>query len=74
LQRTVFWGIVAVLGMRTLSYLIDEIAYTVRFVGFAAKDLPVTLVYWLILIVIPCLLAYLLALGCIKLSEKKNRS
>lgn len=74
LQRTVFWGIVAVLGMRTLSYLIDEIAYTVRFVGFTAKDLPITLVYWLILIVIPCLLAYLLALGCIKLSEKKNRS
>ena len=72
LQRTAFWGIIAVLGLRTLSYVIDEIAYTIRFVGFSVADIPITLIYWLILIAIPCFLAYLLSLGCIMLLEKKR--
>ena len=72
LQRTAFWGVITVLALRTLSYLIDEVTYAIRFVGFSVKDIPVTLIYWLALIVIPCFLAYLLSLWCIVLGEKKN--
>ncbi len=73
LQRTAFWGMVIVLAFRWISDLVSDITYGFLFYGFSAEDIPVTVLYWLILIVIPCFLAYLLSLGCIILSEKKNR-
>ena len=71
LQRTAFWGMVIVLAFRLIADLISDITFGFMYYGFSAKDIPVTLLYWVILIVIPCFLAYLLALGCIILSERK---
>ena len=72
LQRTVFWSMIAVLLLRLASHIIGEIAYGLMGFGFSITDIPVLLLSWLILVIIPCFLAYLLALGCILLAEKKK--
>lgn len=72
LQRTAFWGMIIVLTMRWISTLISDITFGYMYYGFSAADIPVTLLYWLALIVVPCFFAYLLALGCIMLSERKK--
>ena len=71
LQRTAFWGMVIVLGFRLIADLINDITFGFMYYGFSVKDIPVTILYWIILIVIPCFLAYLLSLGCIILAERK---
>ncbi|MBQ8356255.1 MAG: hypothetical protein IJX39_00440 [Clostridia bacterium] len=72
LQRPAFWGMIAVTVLRLISFVIGEIAYTLVGYGFSAADIPVILLYWLLLIFIPSFLGYLLALGCILLAEKKK--
>lgn len=74
LQRTAFWSMIIVLAFRWISELISDIAFGYMYYGFSVADIPVTLFYWFILIIIPCFFAYLLSLGCIILSERKNNT
>ena len=71
-QRSAFWGMVLVLAARSLAYVMQEIAFAI-FAGFSARDLPVTLVYWLLLIMLPSALGYLLALLCMRLADREQR-
>lgn len=71
LQKTTFWSVLVVCGFRTMAYIIDEIAYTAAGALFSAADIPVTLLYWLILVAIPTVAGYFLALGCILLAAKR---
>lgn len=62
LLRSAFWGMIAVLILRTVSYIIEEIAFTAAGATFTASDIPVLLIYWLLLFAIPCVGGYFLAL------------
>ncbi len=70
LQRTVFWSTIAALGLQTVTYVIEEISYSMMGAFFSPADLPIVLLYWAILILIPCVGGYFLAQGCIMLRER----
>ena len=70
LQRTAFWGMIAVTALRLISYAIGEIAFSLVGYGFSAGDIPVLLLYAFLLVFIPCFLGYLLSLGCLLLAER----
>jgi DNA polymerase-3 subunit gamma/tau len=61
LLRSAFWGMVAVLIALSLSYVIEEIAFTAAGATFSASDIPILLIYWLLLFAIPCVGGYFLA-------------
>ena len=56
-----FWGMLAMLIIRSLSFIIEEIAFTAAGATFSAADIPVLLIYWLILFAAPCVSGYFLA-------------
>ena len=58
-------------ALRLLTFVISDIAFSVAGVLFTAADIPVMLLYWLILILIPCFLTYLLICVLLKLAEKR---
>ena len=62
LLRSAFWGMIVVLILNSFSFVMDEIAFTAAGVTFTASDIPVLLIYWLLLFVIPCVGGYLLAI------------
>ena len=62
LQRAIFWSILAVAIFRVISYIIWDIAYSLMGAFFTAADIPITLLYWLLLIFLPAFLGYLLSL------------
>ena len=71
LQRAAFWSMLAVAVLRLISHVIDEISFSIRFAyGFSVGDIPVLLLYALLLVFIPCFLGYLLCLGCLLLSKR----
>jgi hypothetical protein len=61
LLRSAFWGMIAVLIALSLSYVIEEIAFTAAGATFSASDIPILLIYWLLLFAIPCVGGYFLA-------------
>ncbi|MBE6703165.1 MAG: hypothetical protein E7585_07130 [Ruminococcaceae bacterium] len=71
LLRSAFWGMIAVLGFRTLTYIINEIAYTLSGALLRLHDIPILLLYWILLIFCTACAGYFLALGCILLAEKE---
>lgn len=62
LLRSAFWGMIAVLVLLSFSYVMEEIAFTAAIATFSVSDLPVLLVYWLLLFAIPCVGGYFLAI------------
>ncbi|MBE6594810.1 MAG: hypothetical protein E7644_03305 [Ruminococcaceae bacterium] len=71
LQRTVMLSVGAFTLLRLLSFILSDIAFSIAGVLFTAADIPVMLVYWLILILIPCFLAYLLICRLLCFAERK---
>ena len=74
LQLTTFWSMILLTAVRLISFIIADVSYA----GFYKLDeMPTVLLYWLILILIPSFLGYLLSLGVMLLAErmeqKKNR-
>ena len=72
LLRTAFWGMIAVLGLLTLTYAIDEILFSVSGAFFTFADLPIVLLYWFLMVLVPSITGYFVALGCILLAHKKS--
>ena len=68
LQRTVFFSLLTVVAWRLIAAIMNEFAYGV---ALKAGDLPVILLYWALLILLPGFLGYLLSLLCIRISAKK---
>jgi hypothetical protein len=69
LQLSVFIGTLITIGWRFLLSIIEELAFGIP---IEASDIPVTVLYWLLLILLPGCIGYFLSLGCIKLSAKKQ--
>lgn len=70
LQRAAFWSILLFALLRVVAYIIDEIAFSVMGAFFTPADIPITLLYWALLIFLPAFLGYLLALGCMLWQER----
>ena len=70
LQVSALLGMIAVLLLRTLSYVMQEIAYTMEGAVFTDADLPVVIFYWFLTILIPCCIGYFAVIGCILLMER----
>ena len=72
LQRSAFWGMIAVTALRLISYLIGELAFSLIGYGFSAGDIPVLLLYAFLLVFLPGFLGYLLSLGCMRLARRQD--
>ena len=72
LQKTALWGMIAVTALRLVSYVIGEIAFSLVGYGFSAKDIPIILLYAVLLVFLPCFLGYLLSLECMQLAERQS--
>lgn len=74
LQRTAFWGVLAMTALRLLSFIIGDISYSIFFsISYTFIDVMILLLYAIILILIPSFLGYLLALGCMRLAEHTQK-
>ncbi|MBE6554813.1 MAG: hypothetical protein E7663_01070 [Ruminococcaceae bacterium] len=60
LQRAAMLSVGVTAAARLLAFIIDDIAYSMAGAIYTAADIPVTLLYWLLHILIPCFLGYLL--------------
>ncbi|MBP3396696.1 MAG: hypothetical protein J6L87_05950 [Clostridia bacterium] len=74
LQRTVMLSVGIFTLLRLASYILSDIAFSMAGALFTAADIPVMLVYWLILILIPCFLAYLLICLMLRFAERRLQS
>ena len=60
LQRTLFWGMIALAAMRLAAFTVDYLYGG----GLTAIDILVMLLYWLILVLLPAFFGYLIACRC----------
>ena len=67
LKKAALWGTVLLTAVRLLAFIIDDIALGL---AYTLADVPVTLLYCLILILIPSCVGYLLLLWCMRLCER----
>ena len=67
LRAAVFFSMLAVLVWRLVAFIISDFAF-----GFdlRADEIPVMLLYWLILIILPSFFGYLIALRCTHHTQK----
>ena len=72
LLRIVMLAMGVYTALRLLSFILSDIAFSIAGVLFTVEDIPPMLLYWLILILIPCFLAYLLI--CLLLKKAHKRS
>lgn len=61
LQRFTLLSIGVITAFRLLAYIMSEIAYIMLGFSFTVGDLPVTLLYAFLTVLLPCFLGYLLA-------------
>lgn len=71
LQKTAYIGVGIVTGARLASFVASEIAYSMLGFAYRLSDLPVSLLYALLLVFIPCFLGYLVFFYTLRLVEKK---
>ena len=62
LQTTALLAMALLAAIRVLLWIIDEIAASLYGYAFTAADIPVTLLYWLLLILLPAAAGYFLIL------------
>lgn len=72
LQRTAFWSVLLMTAFRLIAYIISDISFSLVGYGYSASDIPVTLIYLLLLFLIPSCLGYLLSLGCMLLQARQD--
>ena len=72
LQRVLYICIGVLCGLRALSFILSEIAFSLIGYGFTAADIPVILLYFSLLVLLPCVLGYLLAYLVIRRLSAKN--
>lgn len=69
LQMAALWSMLAVLVIRLIAFIINDISLGIP---YTLSDLPITLIYWMLLIFIPAFCGYLLSLATMLLAEKKQ--
>lgn len=73
LVATTFWSMLSVVVWRFLSTAINDLYWSLEFgFGMSFQDVLIMIAYWIVLILLPGFLGYLLSLGCIRLAERKK--
>ena len=67
IKATVLYSVLAVLASRLIAEVISEISFAY---AWSPSDIPVMLLYWLIMILIPSFIAYFIALRCVRFMQK----
>ena len=62
LQTTALLAMILLAVIRVLLWVVNDVAFALFGFAFTAADIPVTLLYWLILILVPAALGYFLIL------------
>lgn len=70
LQKIALLALGLVCAIRLLAYVMNEIAYIILGFAFSASDLPVTLLYAFLTVLLPCFIGYLLCVCTTRLSTK----
>ncbi len=70
LQRTVFWSLLILVLCQSAGFFIDFFSVPLP---LQATDIPVMLIYWVLLILLPGVLGYLLSILLIKKAEKTRQ-
>ena len=71
LQKTAYIGVGIVTAARLASFVASEIAYSMLGFAYQLRDLPISLLYALLLVLLPCFLGYLVFFYALRLVEKK---
>jgi len=71
LQRIVYIALGTLTALRTLAYLATEIAYSMLGFSYHVSDLPITLLYLFLLVLLPSFIGYLLCFATVKLFTRK---
>ncbi|MBE6605013.1 MAG: hypothetical protein E7639_04850 [Ruminococcaceae bacterium] len=70
LQKIALLALGLICAIRLLAYIMNEIAYVILGFSFKASDLPVTLLYAFLTVLLPCFIGYLLCVCTTKLAAK----
>ncbi len=71
LQRIVYIVLGVLTAIRALAFLASEIAYAMLGFTYHLSDLPITLLYLLLLVLLPCFIGYLLLYATVKFGSKR---
>ena len=72
LVRILFLGMGIYTAVRAVAYILNEVAFILMGFSFTLADLPVTLLYFLLMVLLPGLLSYLLAYKFTNLLSKSK--
>ncbi len=72
LQKIVYITLGLVIGIRALSHIASEIAYSLLGFTYHISDLPITLLYLFLLVLIPCFIGYLILFATVKFALRKR--
>lgn len=73
LQKFVYITLGVVTGIRALSYIASEIAYSMLGFAYHLSDLPITLLYLFLLVLLPSFIGYLILFATVKFALRKDR-
>ena len=71
LQRIVYIVLGVVTAIRALAYIASEIAYAMLGFTYHISDLPITLLYLFLLVLLPSFIGYLLLFATVKFATKR---
>ena len=71
LQRIVYIAIGTLTLLRTLAYIAAEIAYSMIGFSYQISDLPITLLYLVLLVLLPSFIGYILCFMAVKLLTRR---
>ncbi len=71
LQKVAYIGVGIVAAARLVAFIASEIAYTMLGFAYRLSDLPISLLYVLLLVLIPSFLGYFIFFYTVRLAEKK---
>ena len=66
LQKIVYITLGLIIGIRTLSHIASEIAYSMLGFTYHISDLPITLLYLFLLVLLPCFIGYFILYATVK--------
>lgn len=72
LQRITYIVLGILTAIRAAAFIASEIAYTMLGFAFRASDLPIMLLYFFLLVLLPSFIGYLLLFVTVKFAEKRT--
>lgn len=71
LQKVAYICLGVLTAIRAIAYIASELAYTMLGFTYHLSDLPITLLYLFLLVLLPCFIGYLILFAVVKFAKKK---